>query len=273
MTFNLSACPLTKTLEKKLDCHHRRQLRRVLDIHYPEFISNEELYKRTDTERISIKILKGRINTLRNIIEIGKKSAEPQDPANKYMRTAMYLDTEYVAKCKTKTSLLDCLRKNFRSVPVLGVKFDHVRDLETLRGWSNKQWNKAERLILQTRREQNEAEDEKTKNKRTLKKRKASEETDMQEQNVANKKAKLNSTQEEQPNDQAMEIDEETIEAPAMMDIEDNTEDNNEDNSKEEDNLVTKKRRKILHQVEIETNRVIDCSTTNVKRVPKRPLP
>ena len=36
---------LNKTLEEKIDTFHRKQIRRVLGIHYPKIIKNEEIYK------------------------------------------------------------------------------------------------------------------------------------------------------------------------------------------------------------------------------------
>ena len=160
-------------MEQKLDSHHRKQLRRLLDIHYPEFIKNDELYRRTGTERISLKILYSRITTLKNIIEIGKRYSDParMDPANKYMTIALLMNRMYVGD-RCRTSIIDCLKEDFSLAPGLGIKFDGPDDLTELAKWDEKKWREAIHLIVTEKRRLNHDEDEK---KSELKKRKAEE--------------------------------------------------------------------------------------------------
>lgn len=54
LTYNLGALALCKAMENRMDAFHRRQLRHVLGVFWPEIISNEALYRRTQTCPISL---------------------------------------------------------------------------------------------------------------------------------------------------------------------------------------------------------------------------
>jgi hypothetical protein len=110
LTYNLATCPLTKTLENNLDSHHRKQLRRLLDIHYPEHISNVQLCQLTGTERISIAIQRHRLKLFQRIVQL-RKDDQPQDPANKIMDIYLDIISEYKITCRrTHKTILDTLR-------------------------------------------------------------------------------------------------------------------------------------------------------------------
>ena len=53
LTYNMSTWALTKSDECELDAFHRRQLRIVLAVRWPEHISNEYLYQRTGSKPVS----------------------------------------------------------------------------------------------------------------------------------------------------------------------------------------------------------------------------
>ena len=55
---NCGTWSLTKTSEKKLDAFHRRFLRRVIGVFWPEKIPNEELYCKTSQIKLSSTITK-----------------------------------------------------------------------------------------------------------------------------------------------------------------------------------------------------------------------
>lgn len=78
LLYNCGTWGLTKTEENKLDAFHRKQLRRVLGIHYPTKISNESLYKRCKETPLSIQILEARWKLFGHILR-----RDPEIPANK----------------------------------------------------------------------------------------------------------------------------------------------------------------------------------------------
>ena len=81
LTYNAAASAYTGKQVEALDRLHRRQLRRVLNVYYPEHISNAEVYERTGAYPISIDIARMRWSffghVLRQPLEI---------PANKVMK-------------------------------------------------------------------------------------------------------------------------------------------------------------------------------------------
>ena len=106
LLYNCGTWGLTaKTLES-LDTTHRKHLRRILSIHWPETISNEDLYERCRTRPISHKIIHQRWNLFGHILR-----RDNNIPA----QTAM---TEYFQKGKKKylgrtpTSLPTILNKD-----------------------------------------------------------------------------------------------------------------------------------------------------------------
>ncbi|GFR69344.1 endonuclease-reverse transcriptase [Elysia marginata] len=57
LLYNCGTWSLTTTDEKRLDSFHRRQLRRILGIHYPTKITNQSLYKKCSETPLSLQIL------------------------------------------------------------------------------------------------------------------------------------------------------------------------------------------------------------------------
>ena len=63
---------LKRTELDKLDAHHRKQLRRLLGVFYPEHISNEKVYEKTRTRPISVEIAKARWTLMGHILRRAK---------------------------------------------------------------------------------------------------------------------------------------------------------------------------------------------------------
>ena len=68
LLYNCGTWALTKQQEQKLDSHHRKQLRKVLNIKYPTRITNAKLYEICNEIPISITILKSRWKLFRHIL-------------------------------------------------------------------------------------------------------------------------------------------------------------------------------------------------------------
>jgi len=81
LTYNAAASAYTGVQVASLDRLHRKQLRRLLNIYYPEHISNADVYERTGTRPIAIDIAKMRWSFLGHVLR------QPlETPANKIMR-------------------------------------------------------------------------------------------------------------------------------------------------------------------------------------------
>ena len=72
MLYNAGASVYTRVELDKLDAAHRRHLRRILGIFYPEHISNEETYRRTETRPISIDVIEKRWTLLGHTLRLAK---------------------------------------------------------------------------------------------------------------------------------------------------------------------------------------------------------
>jgi hypothetical protein len=73
LTYNSGTWALTQADSNSLDAFHRRQLRAVLGIRYPEIISNDELYRRTGAEPLSLELFHARWRLLGHTLRMTNK--------------------------------------------------------------------------------------------------------------------------------------------------------------------------------------------------------
>ena len=72
MMYNAGASAYTRVELDKLDAAHRRHLRRILGVFYPEHITNEETYRRTEARPISIDVVEKRWTLLGHTLRLAK---------------------------------------------------------------------------------------------------------------------------------------------------------------------------------------------------------
>ena len=72
MLYNAGASVYTRVELDKLDAAHRRHLRRILGVFYPEHISNEETYRRADARPTSIDVIEKRWTLLGHTLRLAK---------------------------------------------------------------------------------------------------------------------------------------------------------------------------------------------------------
>jgi hypothetical protein len=70
LLYNCETWGLSKTDQNSLDAFHRHQLRRVLNIVYPQIISNVALYNKCESEPISLEILTRRWRLFGHILRL-----------------------------------------------------------------------------------------------------------------------------------------------------------------------------------------------------------
>lgn len=75
LLYNCALWTLTAALEKKLDIWHRKKLRQILKIAYPEWISNKALYSRTDQLPLGIVCRRRRLLWFGHVVREGAGSA------------------------------------------------------------------------------------------------------------------------------------------------------------------------------------------------------
>ena len=74
----MSTWALNQKEVAELEAFHRKQLRSVLGIFYPNIISNEDLYKTTKTERLGIEIIIARWKMLGHVLRMPNKTPAKQ---------------------------------------------------------------------------------------------------------------------------------------------------------------------------------------------------
>ena len=88
LTYNCGTWATTQAEINKLDAFHRKQLRKVLNIHYPTTISNQSLYKICNERPLSNHIIESRWRLFGHILR-----RDIEIPANKAMQAYFELLT------------------------------------------------------------------------------------------------------------------------------------------------------------------------------------
>ena len=73
LTYNMENWALTQKESDKLDAFHRRQLRKVIGIHYPDKISNVELYARTGCSQLSHELFQARWRMFGHVLRMSNE--------------------------------------------------------------------------------------------------------------------------------------------------------------------------------------------------------
>ena len=68
MMYNSSCWAAPKSVLEKLDVTHRRHLRSILNYRYPNIITNKNLYKRCNTEPLSVRVDRNRWRMLGHVL-------------------------------------------------------------------------------------------------------------------------------------------------------------------------------------------------------------
>ena len=127
LLYNCGTWALIKTDEEKLDCFHRKQLRRVLGIRYPTKISNKSLYKKCEQTPISLEVLQARWRLFGHVLR-----REPSIPANKAM--AFYFhDNAKRARGRPITTLPMTLNNDLKILQNRSISLTSQKDLETIK--------------------------------------------------------------------------------------------------------------------------------------------
>ena len=79
LLYNAGVSAYTRVQLDKIDAAHKRHLRRLLGIYYPERISNLELYKRTEGKPISVSITELRWTMLGHTLRLPEGIKSPSN--------------------------------------------------------------------------------------------------------------------------------------------------------------------------------------------------
>ena len=123
LTHNSSAWAVNKNIEAKIEAFHRKQLKRVIGIYYPNRISNKELYKRTNSIPLSVKIAGAKWRMLGHILR------RPDTPAFQAMKQYYATSNKKIFLGRPLTTLPQTL-KDVKFIPKM--KLENSEDFETI---------------------------------------------------------------------------------------------------------------------------------------------
>ena len=111
LTYNSSAGAVNKNIEAKIDAFHRKKLKRVISIYYPNRISNKELYKKTNSIPLSVEIAGARWRMLGHILR------RPDTPSFQAMKQYYATSNKKKYLGRPLTTLSQTLKEDIKLIP------------------------------------------------------------------------------------------------------------------------------------------------------------
>ena len=139
LTYNMGTWGLTQADLVRIDTYHRRQLRQIIGVHWPNRISNVALYYRCQSRPISESIVTARLRLFGHVLRL------PRDAPAQRAIDHYFADTEAATfRGRPRTSLPTTLCSDLRRI---GRTRRQPTDIESLRALSREQWRQMERDI------------------------------------------------------------------------------------------------------------------------------
>ena len=120
LLYNSETWGVTKIVMGKVDCFHRRQLRHLLGIRYPDRITNHDLYARCKAEPVSSIINRRCLRLAGHIFRLGEDT-----PPWLAMKSYFSADSPGV-RGRPKTTIVTILKNQLAE---LGIRFNNFNDL------------------------------------------------------------------------------------------------------------------------------------------------
>ena len=137
--YDMGTWGLTQADLDRIDTYHRRHLRQIIGVHWPNRISNMALYHRCQCRPISESIVTARWRLFGHVLRLPRE-APAQRAIDHY-----FADTEAAAfRGRPRTSLPTTLCSDLRRI---GRTLRQPADIEALRALSREQWRHMERVI------------------------------------------------------------------------------------------------------------------------------
>ena len=137
LTYNMGTWGLTQADLVRIDTYHRRHLRQIIDVHWPNRISNVALYHRCQSRPISESIITARWRLFGHVLRL------PRDAPAQRAIDHYFADTEAATfRGRPRTSLPSTLCSDLRRI---GRTLRQPADIEALRALSREQWRQMER--------------------------------------------------------------------------------------------------------------------------------
>jgi hypothetical protein len=150
LLYNCGAWALTKAEMDRLHGFHRRQLRKVLGIHYPRRISNDTLYDRCNSEPLGFRVIQDRWTLFGHILR------RPSDIlANEFMREFFKVKNHSKWRGNHRMTLPVALLKDLEHIEGYQFQLKTQKDLDKLRQLAadRPKWKKMVKAILNKARD------------------------------------------------------------------------------------------------------------------------
>ena len=137
LTYNMGTWGLTQADLVRIDTYHRRHLRQIIGVRWPNRISNVALYHRCHSRPISESIITARWRLFGHVLRL------PRDAPAQRAIDHYFADTEAATfRGRPRTSLPSTLCSDLRRI---GRTLRQPADIEALRALSREQWRQMER--------------------------------------------------------------------------------------------------------------------------------
>ena len=123
--YNSELWTLTRKLENTIDTFQRRQLRKILNIHWPEIISNKQLYERTKQDPWTTTIHKRRFSWFGHLLRLPKTT-----PARKALQK--FVEPAKKPVGRPKTTWLSTILSDIKKYSSINLVNDDVVNLDIL---------------------------------------------------------------------------------------------------------------------------------------------
>ena len=135
--YNSCTWAAPKNIFEKLDSAHRKHLREILNIRWPEMISNETLYARCKLSNLSCRVTKYRWTMLGNVL----RQEETKPTVNALFFALDKAETFPTRRGRPVTNFLDMIKSDLEAK---GFQLQTTKDIEILRekALNEKSWNK-----------------------------------------------------------------------------------------------------------------------------------
>ena len=121
LLYNSGTWGMNTTDEKNIDSFHRKQLRKVLGVKWPQRISNKKLYEKTNTQKISQTIRERRWKLLGHIMRL-----PAQCPARKAMRFFFEKRSNKKFLGRKRTTIVTTLNKDIKKTKARNPSFSVI---------------------------------------------------------------------------------------------------------------------------------------------------
>ena len=132
LTYNMGTWGLTKTELDRLDAHHRRHLRQIIGIRWPDRISKYALYRRTQSSPISVAIRAARWSLFGHVLRL-PLDAPVQRAIDAYLEDTGTPKFRGCPRCTLPTTLGENIRR-------IGRQLRNSDDIDALRTLDRRTW-------------------------------------------------------------------------------------------------------------------------------------